>query len=51
MRVNVNLPEQLVDLIDDFAEKNGVTRTSAIIYLLAQQINIELKKEDLDKEV
>lgn len=46
MRINVNLPDDLLKMIDDYAEKNGVTRTSAMIFLLSQQLIISRNEDE-----
>lgn len=38
MRVNVNIADNVIAKVDEYAEKNGVTRSTAITLLLAQKL-------------
>lgn len=41
-RININVPVQLLDRIDEYALKNGLNRTTAILVLCNQSLNNEL---------
>lgn len=40
-RVNVNLPNDLINQVDDYADKMNINRTSAICVLLSQALKQE----------
>lgn len=40
-RVNVNLPNDLITQVDDYADKMNINRTSAICVLLSQALKQE----------
>lgn len=47
-KVQVNLDESLISLIDDFALKMHVNRTSAISFLISQSLEQKQALETLD---
>lgn len=38
-RITINLPVHVLDAIDDYAEKNGLSRTTAIMILCADSLS------------
>ncbi len=40
-RVNINLPNDLIDQVDSYADKMNINRTSAICVLLSQALKQE----------
>lgn len=45
-RLNVNMPEELVNRIDEYAKKMGINRTSAINVLCNKALTEELKETE-----
>lgn len=43
-RVTMNLPPHIVQMCDEYAEKNGLSRTTAVVVLLANAL-AELQRE------
>lgn len=37
-RITVNLPVHILELVDNYAKEYGISRTTAITYLLAQSL-------------
>lgn len=44
-RITANLPTNLVEMIDEFANANGISRTTAITILCIQALQGEMRKE------
>lgn len=44
VRLNVNIPSQLLERLDAYAEKMNINRTSAVALLLTQSLNENEKK-------
>lgn len=47
MRVNVNLPDEIVTMIDLYAKKNGISRTVAMTFLLSEKLTDEIRKAQI----
>lgn len=37
-RININLPTHIVEMVDDYASKHGLSRTTAMVILLANAL-------------
>jgi metal-responsive CopG/Arc/MetJ family transcriptional regulator len=48
-RINLNMPEELLEQLDEFAEKNYLTRTSAMIVLLSDGMNYRRAFEEMPR--
>lgn len=44
VRVNLNLPSNLVDMLDDYASQKGINRTMAIIWLCSHALANDKKE-------
>ncbi len=51
IRVTCNLSSDLVQKIEDYAEQNGINRTSAVSVLLSQALQGQQAMSDLNKLV
>lgn len=40
-RININMPVETLDRIDEYAEKMSINRTAAILVLISQALNAE----------
>lgn len=49
VRVTCNLSSDLVQKIEDYAEQNGINRTSAVSVLLSQALQGQQAMSDLNK--
>lgn len=50
-RLNINLTEEVVEKVDLYAKKIGVSRTAAISFLIVQGLQVDMFPESLDKLV
>lgn len=50
MRINVNISDDVIKRVDEYAAKNGVTRSTAITVLLLEKLLEDSKKSEDSKK-
>ena len=49
VRLNINVAKELMDKVDDYAEKMAINRTSAVAVLLSNALNTQQAMNDLSE--
>lgn len=49
VRLNINVAKELMDKVDDYAEKMAINRTSAVAVLLSNALNTQQTMSDLSE--
>lgn len=49
VRLNINVAKELMDKVDDYAEKMAINRTSAVAVLLSNALNTQQTMNDLSE--
>lgn len=46
IKVHLNLPIQIIELIDEYANKTGISRTTVITILIAERLGVMSKDKE-----
>lgn len=51
MRLNINVPQELIDRVDNYAESLSINRTSAVCVLLSMALDSQKMMNSIDELV
>ena len=40
-RLNINVPSHIIELVDEYAAKHGLNRSTAVVFLLVKGLGVE----------